>query len=167
MPFIDKNYRLFGVINLIDLVVVIALLIGGYAVYRVLGHRGATTASPNSKPVEYTLFIPALREFDASQIHVGDNVATKSDGKSIGKIVSVDATASPIETYDTILHKYVLIPSHYSTDVNIKVETQGVPSGTGVAVGSTTLRNNGVISIITPTFEWGTASIVGLKVQGR
>jgi len=167
VPFIDKNYRLFGVINLIDLVVVIALLIGGYAVYKVLGHKTVTAVSPNSKTVEYTLFVPGLREFNPSQLNVGDNVATKSDGKSIGRIVSVESSPTPIETYDSNLHKYVSLPSQAYTDVSINVETQGVPSGTGVAVGNTTLRNNEPLSIITPTFEWGSASVVDLKVQGQ
>lgn len=167
MPFIDKNYRLFGVINLIDLVVIIALVIGGYAVYKVLGHKTSTAPTADTKTVQYNLFVPALREFDSSQVRVGDQVSTKSDGKPIGKIVAVEASATPIETYDAILHKYAKVPSTVSTDVTIRVEAQGVPSGTGVAVGNTSLRNGEVLSIITPTFEWGTAMITGMQVQGQ
>lgn len=167
MPVIDKNYRLFGVVNLIDLVVVIALVIGGYAVYKVLGHRGATAASPDTKTVEYTLFLPTVRNWDPSQIRVGDSVATKADGKPIGTIVSVESTPSPIETYDTILHRYAIVSSTIFRDVYVKVKAQGVPSGTGVAVGNTSVRNGETLQIITPTFDWQTAVVTRIVVPGQ
>lgn len=167
MPVIDKNYRLFGVINLIDLVVVIALVVGGYAVYKVLAPKTTALPGTNTQNVEFTVIAPLVRGWDPSQIRVGDTVALKSDGKPLGTVVSVEASPTVYETYDTTLHKYATFSSAIVSDVTIKVKGKGVPSGTGIAVGNTQLRNNESLAIITPTFEHDTAVVTGLHLQGQ
>lgn len=167
MAVIDKNYRLFGVINLIDLVVVLALVVGGYAAYKVLAPRNVAVPGTHTQTVEYTVLATLVRNWDPSQIRVGDPVALKSDGKTIGIVESVTATASPYDTYDFTLHKYAGFTSTVYDDVYIRVKAQGVPSGTGVAVGNTQLRNNETLAVITPTFEHATAVITSLTIQGK
>ena len=73
MQIIDKKYRLFGVINVIDLLVVVALLVGGLVVYRLLwgGQLGGGSRC-ESEDVEYTILCSPLRNYKEGQIKVGD-----------------------------------------------------------------------------------------------
>ena len=56
MQIFDRKYRLFGVINLIDLLVVVALIVAGLVVWKLLW-GGSNTAVPVAKlqDVEYTI----------------------------------------------------------------------------------------------------------------
>ena len=64
MQIIDKKYRLFGVINVIDLLVVVALLVGGLVVYRLLwGGPPRQCRRRSLKDVEYTIYCSPLRTY--------------------------------------------------------------------------------------------------------
>jgi hypothetical protein len=168
VQIIDKKYRLFGVINLIDLLVVIALIVGALVVWKLLW-GGSTTTVPtaNLKDVEYTMFCGSLRNYSEGQIRVGDPVSTKTSGKSIGTVVSVRSVPTPGDVFNTTTGKIEPYTSTYTKDVYINVKAKGDPTATGVSVGETQIRNNENILIVTPTFQCDTAIATGLKIGGE
>jgi hypothetical protein len=168
VQIIDKKYRLFGVINLIDLLVVIALVVGGLVVWKLLW-GGSTTTVPTAKlrDVEYTMFCGSLRNYSDGQIRVGDPVSTKTSGKSIGNVVSIKSSPTPGDVFNTTTGKIEPYTSTYTSDVYIRVKAKGDPTATGVSVGETQIRNNENILIVTPTFQCDTAIATDLQIGGE
>ena len=168
MQIFDRKYRLFGVINIIDLLVVIALVAGGLVVWKVLW-GGGTSAVPAAtlRDVEYTALCSAVRDYSEGQIKVGDPVSTKTSGKVIGTIVSVRANPTPGDVFNTVTGKIERYESTFATDVYIMVKTKGDPTSTGVSVGDTQLRNNEIIQVVTPTFQADNAIVTNLKIGGE
>ena len=166
MQIIDNKYRLFGVVNLIDLVVVFAVLAGGFAVYRVLSPTTPVAVTKDTKAITFTVFCPAARNVDASQIEVGDLIY-KTTGKSIGKVTAVKIVPSPGDVWDPTTGKIVGYQSSFATDVYITVVAQGQPTSTGVTVGDIQLHGNQPMPIMTSTFQCDTANIADLKIAGE
>lgn len=166
MKFFDSKYRLFGVINIIDLVVVLAILVGGYAVYRVLAPRVSGGKGGAGTDITFQVFCPTTRYVTADQIHLGDAIY-KTSGQQIGTVTSVEVTASPGEAWDSNLHKVVQYRSTYVSDVIIGVKAKGQPTSTGVAVGTVLIHSNVPMPVMTSTFDCDTANLLNLKISGQ
>ena len=168
MQIIDKKYRLFGVINVIDLLVVVALLVGGLVVYRLLW-GGTTAAVPTAKlkDIEYTIYCNPMREYRDGQIRVGDPVSTKTSGKTIGTVSAVTSRPTIGDVFNNNTNKIEQYNSTYSSDVFIKVKAKGEPTVTGVNIGDSQIRNQGLIAVVTPTFQFDTAIVTDLKIEGE
>ena len=166
VQIIDNKYRLFGVVNLIDLVVVFAVLAGGFAVYRVLSPTTPVAVTKDTKAITYTVFCPAVRNATADQIKVGDQIY-KTTGKSIGKVTAVKIVPTPGDVLDPATGKIVGYQSTFATDVYITAVAQGQPTATGVTVGDIQLHGNQPMPIMTSTFQCDTANIADLKIAGE
>jgi len=168
VQIIDNKYRLFGVINLIDLAVVIALIAGGFAVYKVLKPSTVPTTggSSNTKTVNYVFYCPQLRNFAPSQIKIGDQVF-KTSGKVIGKVTAVRSVATPMDVYDLPTQAMKPSGSAIATDVYVTVVGQGQPLPTGVAVSDLLLHANQPVPIMTSTFESDGAIVADMKIAGE
>jgi hypothetical protein len=164
----DRKYRLFGVINLIDLLVVIALVVAGLVVWRLLW-GGSSTAVPTAKlrDVEYTIVCTSIRDYSEGQIKVGDPVSTKTSGASIGTVASVSSNPTPGDIFNPNSGKVERYESTVASDVRVKVKAKGSPTPTGVSVGNSQIRNNGNIQMVTPTFQCDLAVATGLKIGGE
>jgi hypothetical protein len=168
VQILDRKYRLFGVINIIDLLVVIALVVGGLVVWKVLW-GGGTSAAPVAAlhDVEYTALCSTVRVYSDGMIKAGDPVSTKTSGKSIGTVVSVRSTPTPGDVLNPMTGKVGPYESSVFLDVYIQVKAKGDPTPTGVSVGNTQLRNNEIIQVVTPTFQCDTALVSDLKIVGE
>lgn len=167
VQIIDNKYRLFGVINLIDLAVVVAVLAGGFAVYKVLTPSALpTVGSGNTKTVQYVFLCPQMRTFTPAQIKIGD-LLYKTTGKAIGKVTAVKLVPTTGEVYDPVSRKMVQYGSTVITDVYVTVVGQGQPTPTGVAVSDLLLHANQPMPIMTSTFESDTALIADMKIEGE
>ena len=168
MQIFDKKYRLFGVINVIDLLVVIALVVGGLVVWKLLwGGSPSTVPTAKLVDVEYTLLCSPTRDYKEGQIKLGGPVSTKTSGKSIGTIVGVTSHPSPGDTLNPLTGKLEAFESTFWTDVHIRVKAKGDPTSTGVSIGDTQIRSNGVIAAVTPTYQCDTAIVTDLKIGGE
>ena len=170
MQIIDNKYRLFGVINLIDLAVVIALLAGGFAVYKVLTPSPVPTpgsgSSSNLKTATFVFFCPTLRNFSPSQVKVGDLVY-KTSGKVIGKVTAVRSAPTPGDVWDTVNGKITRFDSTVNVDAFITVVGQGEPTSTGFAVSDLLIHINQPFPIMTSTFESDGAVVADMKIAGE
>ena len=168
MQIFDRKYRLFGVINLIDLLVVIALVVGGLVVWKVLW-GGSTSKVPTValRDVEYTVLCSTVRDYSDGMIKAGDPVSTKNSGKSIGTVVSVSSAPTPGDVLNPLTGKVGPYESSVFRDVFIKVKAKGDPTSTGVSVGNTQLRNNEILQVVTPTFQCDNGLATDIKIGGE
>jgi hypothetical protein len=162
----DRKYRLFGLINLIDLLVIVAVLVAAFAVYRVLGHSKATGAAADGTNITFTVMCPTLRGVGASQIKVGDTIY-KNTGKPLGTVTAVRAIPSPSEAWDTTSQSIKPFSSTVVTDIYIDVAGKGTPTASGVAVGDLLIHGGQPMPIMTSTFECDTANIATLTIGGK
>lgn len=168
MQIFDRKYRLFGVINIIDLLVVVALVVGGLVVYKLLW-GGTTPAVPaaNLKDVEYTIMCSPVRNYAEGQVRVGDPVSTKTSGAVIGTVASVRSAPTPGDIFNSKTGVVEEYKSTFYTDVYVTVKAKGTPTPTGVSLGNSQIRNNTVIQMVTPTFQCDTGYATGLKISGE
>jgi hypothetical protein len=166
VKFFDSKYRLFGVINLIDLVVIVAILAGGYALYRVLAHKGAGGGKGSGVTATFDVICPSTRYITADQVKVGD-LLYKNTGQQIGQVTGVKVVPSPGEVWDSNLHKIEQYQSTYVYDIIISAKTTGQPTQTGFAVGSVLLHSYGPTPVMTSTFDCDTAFLSNLKISGQ
>lgn len=168
MQIFDRKYRLFGVINIIDLLVVVALVVGGLVVYKVLwGGKNTAVPAANLKDVEYVIMCSPVRNYTDGQIRIGDPVSTKTSGATIGNVASITTTRTPGDIFNTHTGRVEGYRSSFYTDVYVTVKAKGTPTSTGVSVGNMQVRNNELIQMVTPTFQCDTAIATGLKIGGE
>jgi len=161
----DRKYRLFGVVNLIDLVVIVAVLVAAFAVYRLVSHN-KNAANSGTTNVAYTILVPAQRGVTAKQIKVGDTVY-KVTGKPVGTVTAVRVTPALGEVWDQQTGTLKQYQSSIAGDVWIDVAVKGTPSPTGFAVGDLVLHGGQPLPIMTSTYEGDAASITTMTVVGQ
>ncbi|HEY5541582.1 MAG TPA: DUF4330 domain-containing protein [Coriobacteriia bacterium] len=167
MQIFDRKYRLFGIINLIDLIVIVAVLVGGFAVYRLLSHsRSAETAS-TGQDFTYTVLCPTLRGVTAQQIKVGDTIFYKNNGKPIGTVKAVRATPLPGEFWDVQTNSMKRYQSTIYSDIWIDAAVKGTATPTGFMLGDVLLHGGQPLAIMTSTFDCDTALITTMTAVGQ
>ena len=85
---IDDRGRVFGLISLVDVIVIVAVAVLAVVVFMRLNAPDSPLASSNTVNVTYTVMVPAIRLFTAEQILPGDNLYTDM-GTYIGTIKAV------------------------------------------------------------------------------
>jgi hypothetical protein len=164
MRLLDERYRLFGIVNPIDLVVILVVLAGAFVAANLLfGKAQPQAVQKNTIPITYSLRFENLRKSyaDVSNFKVGDQVQ-KSGGKPIGKVASWRVEPSPRELLTALGAKaYSVTPSPEYRDVIITVKADAEKTAMGLLVADVQIRNNAGIPILTPTFE-GVAKVEAL-----
>jgi Domain of unknown function (DUF4330) len=162
----DRKYRLFGIINLIDLLVIIAVVVAAFAVYRLLSRSKTATAGSGGVEATYTILVPTIRGITSQQVKVGDSVF-KVTGKPIGTVKAVRVTPTPSEAFDPQTGTVKPFQSTVYDDVWIDVVVKGTPTDTGFAVGDLVLHGGQSVPMMTSTFEGDNAVITTLTVGGQ
>jgi hypothetical protein len=163
----DRQYKLFGVINLIDLVVLLAALVAGFAVYRVLAPEPTPTGVATGTEVHYTVFCPQLRWVGPEQVKVGDAIYKATGGGALGKVEGVRATPTPSEAWSVKRDALVPYESSVYRDIWIDVVVKGKPTPTGVAVGEALLHGGMPMPVMTSTFQCDSSFIATLTIGGK
>lgn len=118
----DKNGRLFGLISVIDILVIlviVAIAAGIYCRYFVLDKTAVNVAT---QTVQYTVVIEEARSLVEENIQVGDKLFEAKNGIEIGSIVAVDVTPAEIGTTD-MEGNYIRVPSEDRYRVVLTVES--------------------------------------------
>lgn len=152
MKILDDRSRLFGIVNPVDLVAIIALVAVVLVVANVLfGVKAATVVQPQSGVVRAIVFAGAIRDYVPGSIKVGDPMSRVS-GNGMGKVVSVKATPA-INEIPTATGALKETTSKIFTDVYITVEGPGNITASSANIEDEQVRSNQEIDIQTPTFE--------------
>ena len=167
MKFFDTKYRLFGIINVIDLVVILAILVGGYAVYRLLSPKASGGTSVADKNITVDVICPSMRGIVAANIHIGDTITKNTSGKPFGTVTAVKVVPTAGEAWDYTAHAIVPYQSTVLSDVIISVAGKGQVTANGVVVGDIALHSGQPFPVMTSTFDCDTAYLANLKINGK
>ena len=94
---IDKNGRLFGVVSIIDLVIILVILILAVGVYVKFFVLDKTSVVTEQQTITYTLFAQNVREETMDCIQTGDILYHSDSGILLGTITNIqvkDAVAT-------------------------------------------------------------------------
>ena len=125
--FIDEKGRFFGVVSVIDIIVVAIVLVLAAAVYmRFFANQESVTAADGTT-FTYQIRVRTIRPEMAEMLQVGDQLYDKDTGYHIGTITAVDIEPA---TQNTPLADgtYVEGPVENRYDVTLDVETEGLIS---------------------------------------
>lgn len=123
MKIIDKNGRLFGFINIIDLLVLIAVI--GIIIVGVkrFGNK-TTTAGAQTKPGIVVAEIAEVRDATVNAVKVGDPLYDYDKGTYIGEIAEV--SSEPFTKEVEYQGKWVKaeVPEKYVVNLKLKVDVK-------------------------------------------
>ena len=128
---IDEKGKIFGKINIIDLLAVLIIVVSVAAVCFKFGfsaHKNVGSAGDEIK---------AIRDISADALNIGDSLTEKTTKKKIGKIIDkrVEPAKEVVNKADGTLTGEVEIPERY--DVYITVKGSGTANDTGYFLDGT------------------------------
>jgi hypothetical protein len=138
MKLIDEKGKLFGLINIVDFLVLLAvLLVLGGAVYKFKGPGGGESTA---RTVKVTVLAPALRPEMLTSIKVGDRMAS---GSSFTDVVITDVKTRPAYSITTdSAGQRVEAIDPYLKDLIVVVEGKTAISGATINLGGQEIRRN-------------------------
>ena len=119
---IDERGRLFGLINVIDVIVLVVALLVVAMVFIRFTSFGSPLTTGSTVNVQYTLRVPMIRLSTADQMLPGDKLYTQDTNTFMGTIIAVEY--QPAQTPDTLLDGSLVmmdVPERY--DVFLTVES--------------------------------------------
>jgi len=161
MKILDKNGKLFGLVNIVDFLIAAAILLviaGGY--YKFVSSKSGGAAEP--KIVEATIFLPSVRPQLAEVIKVGDRmVANNSYQQVTVKSVEIKPAFGVFTTADG---KRVEAIDPYLKDIYVVVEGKTVIDGATINMGGQEIRigRNYYVKSLTYEFE---GTIIDVKIK--
>jgi len=143
MRMIDQKGKLFGIINLFDLVVVLLLvaLIGGVGYRYIIVNP---TVALNESDIEVTLWVEDVRQVTVDVINVGDLVREYDSNLFFGEIVKKEVTPhyQPAETADG---RIVNAEVEGKYDVYITLKSRGLVSDNAISIAGKEIKIGGTI----------------------
>ncbi len=135
---LDERGRLFGLINVIDLVVV--LLVLAVAGIFLAPRLFRSVAGPSGlREVRVTVLVPAVREPTVAAISPGVRVVNTTDNSLLGTVVSVNTV--PASVLDKRVNgTMVETTSPVYKDDYVTLEGPGTVTANGVTLGKTQVR---------------------------
>ncbi|MCR4431782.1 MAG: DUF4330 domain-containing protein [Tepidanaerobacteraceae bacterium] len=159
MRLIDDNGRVLGIINIIDLLVI--LLILGVA-GRYVAKSQIKPAGVQTRNIQITLLVKDVREATSSVIKVGDIVRETKTNLVLGKVTNVEV--KPADTLvNTADGRVVNYPNPILKDVYVTLVGTGTAGENAVVVGNSEVRIGTQLSVKTNIYAVIT-TVMGIKV---
>ncbi|WP_213951311.1 DUF4330 domain-containing protein [Tepidanaerobacter syntrophicus] len=136
MHIIDNKGRIFGLINIIDLLVILVIL----AVVARFGTKiHQSSVGSQAKDIETVLYVKEVKDATADVIKVGDTVKETKTNGVLGKVTNVEVKPSEtlVETADG---RIVVYPNPVLKDVYITVKGTGSVNENAIVLGSNEIR---------------------------
>ncbi|MDF2627195.1 MAG: hypothetical protein K0R39_1026 [Symbiobacteriaceae bacterium] len=146
MTIIDQKGRLFGKVNLLDLVVVLAVVaVAGRFGYKAMTKEAAAPAG-ETKTVQVKFYLPNVTQPTVAFLRPGVEVYDSKSNAHMGKIVAAETKPTmivgPEKEYE----------SKTRVDLTITVEGTGRVTSNGSSLGGIELRGGRLFELKTP--EW-------------
>lgn len=143
MKMIDQKGKLFGIINLFDLLVLlllVALIVGVGYKYIIVN----PTVALNESELEVTLWVEDVRQVTVDVINVGDLVREYDSNLFFGEIIKKEVTPhyEPAETADG---RIVNAQVEGKYDVYMKLKCKGIVSDNAISIASKEIKIGGTI----------------------
>ena len=146
MAIIDQKGRLFGKVNLLDLVVVLAVVaVAGRFGYKAVTKEAAAPAG-ETKTIQVKFLLPSVTQPSVAFLRPGVDVYDSKSNAHMGKIV--EATTKP----SIITGPEKEYESSTKVDLMITVEGTGRVTTNGSSLGGIELRGGRLFELKTP--EW-------------
>ena len=160
MGLIDKNGRLFGLINIIDLLIIglVVVVVGRFFIGTPQKSGGAVT-----KNIEVILHVKEVRDATVDVIKVGDVVKETKSNAVLGKIT--DLIVRPSDTLvETAEGKVVVYPNPVYKDIYITLVGSGSAGENAIVLGSNEIRVGTTLQIKTNMYSV-TTTVMSIDVQ--
>lgn len=134
MAIVDEKGRLFGKVNLLDLVVVLLVLaVAGRFGYSRLK---ANVATGQDKVIEMAILVPNVSKATVDALKVGDVLKDSKSGTVIGKLVKVEPAQAVVAFEDPagMVHQRQASPDRF--DVRVTVSGTARVTDNGVMMGA-------------------------------
>ncbi|MBN2898811.1 MAG: DUF4330 domain-containing protein [Clostridia bacterium] len=126
MKIIDQKGKLFGLINVVDLLIILVILLAGIGVlkYKDIGAFMSKISADASGNVYVTYSISGVKEVSVEGVSSGDIFFDEDSRQIIGEVVDKSATHTQIATTDKDgKFVYSEIPDRF--DLLIKIKAKG------------------------------------------
>lgn len=139
---IDKNGKLFGKVNIIDLLIILIVILAlVFAGTKILGRDSSnkiTNAVGKSGTVRITFFCDDVKEFVPDALNIGDPVEQYQSEIALGKLVSFSSEPAYSYQLDPATGEVVEVPEVNQIFMTIVVEATGNLNEWGFTAGDTT-----------------------------
>ncbi|MHB1127153.1 MAG: DUF4330 domain-containing protein [Bacillota bacterium] len=161
MRILDQRGRLWGKINLLDLLVVLVVIAGliGYAMMSRNSGEGETLDSIS--PVRIGLIIDYVKPEVAQALQPGDTVTIIGAG-ILGRVETVKVSPAKVASTRSDGSR-VVVEDPKSVDIDITVSGKGVVKGKTVKVSGFDLLIGDQLKLRTQNFR-GNATVIGVTV---
>ncbi|MGM9521138.1 MAG: DUF4330 family protein [Oscillospiraceae bacterium] len=147
--FIDERGRFFGVISVIDVLVVVIVLVLGAAVYMRFFENEQTATAVSNDEFSYQVMLRNVRSMTADAIRVGDSIYDTENGTLLGVVTDIEA-ADAQRQLALEDGTYVMVPVENRYDVTITLDVSGlISNGRYYAARTYELSVNSDISFYT------------------
>lgn len=166
MRILDDRYRLFGIINPVDLIAVLVVIAGVFVAANMLfGDSQPTAVTKETVPVTFSVFYPSVPKevYESADFAEGEIVA-KVGGKPLGTLVSWETTPS-VQNIE-VDGRLVAVESPTTIDVILEVEGEAEKTKKGLLVGDVLVKNNLSVQVETPDFQ-GKSRIIRVEAEGQ
>lgn len=141
---IDEKGRLFGKVNIVDLIIVLIIIAAGAFIGMKLFGPESTVA--NTENVRITLFCEETPTFVADQLEAGSEAWDSENQVTLGKLVDWTLGDSQSAVTDANGNVVEIARSGYNS-VKLIVEGTGVVSSRGVTIGGILYANGQSASV--------------------
>lgn len=139
MAFIDEKGRLFGKLNIIDLLIVLLIAAVGTGAYVMFFGRSGGAVQENGK-ILYDFEITNVSKDFVDAINPGDPIRDSTRGNDLGTVVSKAYRKATMLNEDLINGKYVIADVPNAYDVVITIEANANITPTNVIVGGAEVK---------------------------
>ena len=162
MRILNDRYRLFGIINPVDLLVLVIVVVLAFVVADVMfgaGDYGGVAA----ETMEIVVVAENVKHFEADSLMIGDVISDKRGGDVIGTLVGIRIEPSKLEGMDAS-GAVVVGDSTMLEDVYLTIRGEARITDEGVMFGSVIVRVNRSIDVATSLFEFkGSGQVVSIR----
>ncbi len=162
---VDEQGRLFGLINLLDLAIVLVLLLLGL---KVLADYKPVAPDFRYLQVTLSLLVPNIPPYLAENLRVGQNAYHDNTGAYLGKVIDIQTV--PAELLLLKNGEIILEKSPRNLDVRIRLQNRGRelkgPAQSGIYLGKLAVRVGDHVRVHTMYTSFR-ADIESMKVKGN
>lgn len=145
MKLIDEKGRLFGKINLFDLLVIVLVfaLIGGASYKLLIANKNVTL---NESDLTVKLWVEDIRKVTVDVMNEGDIVREYDSNHLFGEITDKEVTPH-YEAVETADGRVVNAPVEGKYDVYVTVKCKGINSENAISIASKEVKIGGKVVI--------------------
>ena len=129
MKIIDKNGRLFGLISIIDVIVILVVAVMGVALYLKTNTMTHTSTATKNEIITYQVYAMATNDCVVDNIQVGDRIfdEDRPSGGCLGKVTAIEIIPGTelLSFPDGTMEE---VPSEHTVNLLLTIEGEGLIS---------------------------------------